>query len=237
MKSIPVLEPGREFHPWLGVFETLRVDNGRPRFVEEHWLRLREACTVLGLKIRTDFRRRTRLLPRTTGRWRWVVTAEKSWDLFQSDNRPARRACRLASSPVRVGSENWDARWKTISYLCHWQARQICTADEALLCNERGEIAGGAMSNLFWVRGGHVFTPPAAAGCRNGVVRHWVIRRSPASEKRLTLADLLRADEIFLTNSWIGVQPVIAVDKRRFAAGPVTRGLREQLRQDYAAGL
>ncbi len=55
-------------------------------------------------------------------------------------------------APQRLGSKNWDARHKTLSYLTHWQARREVegVADEALLLNERGEVATGAMTNVFW---------------------------------------------------------------------------------------
>ena len=50
-----------------------------------------------------------------------------------------------------------------------------------------------------------ILTPSRASGCRAGVVREWVINRRKVEERRLRREDAVNADEIFLTNSWIGV--------------------------------
>ena len=135
-------------------------------------------------------------------------------------------ALALIMSAVRVGSQNWDARHKTLSYLAHWQARREQPGGEALLLNERGEIAGGAMTNIFWVRQGRLFTPDEACGCRAGVVRGWILDRAAARLARSRPAVLDAADEIFITNSLLGICPVRRWKDRSLAMGPVTRDLR-----------
>ncbi|MDD4933217.1 MAG: aminotransferase class IV [Methylacidiphilaceae bacterium] len=231
-------EKGRAFFPGFGVFETLRVEKGLPQFVEEHWRTLGEAADALGLVRKVDFRTRAlHLPPGGTGRWRWVVTWEDQWESFAAEKPSARPAFSLEPAPQRVGSENWDARFKTLSYLTRWQARRSVAADEALLCNERGEIASGACSNLFWVRGKSIYTPAREAGCRAGVVRGWVLARARVVEGRFPLAALEEAEEIFLTNSWIGVMPVHRYLGRSFPVGPVSRRLRKALQGALRDGI
>ncbi|WP_242529315.1 aminotransferase class IV [Methylacidimicrobium sp. B4] len=223
-------EGGRSFFPGFGVFETLRVEKGLPQFVEEHWQALGEAAKALGIDRKVDFRRRASgLPPGETGRWRWVVTWEDQWESFARESPSGRVAYSLEPAPQRVGSTNWDARFKTLSYLTHWQARRAVASDEALLCNERGEIASGACSNLFWVCGQSIFTPAPEAGCRAGVVRGWVMGRCKVVEGCFPLATLEEAEEIFLTNSWIGIMPVNRYLGRAFPIGPVVRRLRKEL--------
>ncbi len=231
-------EKGRAFFPGFGVFETLRVEQGLPQFVEEHWRALGEAADALGLCRKVDFRIRAPGLPLgETGRWRWVVTWEDQWESFTKEKPPARRAFSLEPAPQRVGSENWDARFKTLSYLTRWQARKSVTADEALLCNERGEIASGACSNLFWVCGKSIYTPAREVGCRAGVVRDWILGRARVVEGRFPLTALEEAEEIFLTNSWIGVMPVHRYLERSFPIGPVSRRLRKELQRARRGGI
>src|SRR4029077_13382705 len=43
--------------------------------------------------------------------------------------------------------------------------------DEAVLLNERGEVAECTAANIFCARGGRVFTPPLSSGCLEGVTR------------------------------------------------------------------
>ena len=57
----------------------------------------------------------------------------------------------------------------------------------------------------------------------SGVIREWVIARRKVEERRLRREDAATADEIFLTNSWHGVQPVATLEGRplgRRAVGP-----------------
>lgn len=215
------------FSPWLGVFETLRVEDGRAQFVEEHWKNLRVAAKALDLKVSGDFRKAGDEFAKRSGRLRWVVESGRSYTMFHPESLTVKPTFTLAMAPQRVCSHNWDARYKTLSYLTHWQARQSVRADEALLLNENGCIASGAMSNIFWVRFGQIFTPTLGAGCRNGVVRQWVQRTMTVEEGEFSPEDLAQADEIFLTNSWIGIRPVHRWEKRRLdlPPGPVTRNL------------
>src|SRR5471032_1955665 len=123
MPKLQIIRAG-SFHPWLGVFETLRVHRGRPVFVEEHWQSLRRSCAALGLKRPHDFRQYVTNLPAADGRWRWVIGQDGASHSFQREGPAAASALALLPCGVRVGSQNWDARHKTFSYLAHWQARR-----------------------------------------------------------------------------------------------------------------
>ena len=113
-----------------------------------------------------------------------------------------------------------------MSYLTHWQARQENPAGETLLLNENGRIASGAMSNIFWVRAGRLFTPDEANGCRAGVVRGWVLNETDVRVMRSRQSVLDRADEIFVTNSMLGICPITRWQDRVLKPGPVTRMLQ-----------
>ena len=86
--------------------------------------------------------------------------------------------------------------------------------DETLLFNDRAELVSGCMANVFIVRDEKLATPPRSSGARAGVIREWVIGRRKVEERRLRREDVVNADEIFLTNSWIGVMPVATVEGR-----------------------
>jgi branched-chain amino acid aminotransferase/4-amino-4-deoxychorismate lyase len=206
--------PG-EFAPWLGVFETLRVVRGVPLFVAEHYAELLRAAKELGLEVELDPVASLRELPRAeSGRWRWIVTAEGTRTLFTREEPAAARVIELAVSPVRVGSANWDARFKTVSYLAHAQARRLAPTPEVVLLNEHGHVASAASSNIFWRKGERVFTPAHETGCRCGVMRGFVLWREKAEAGHFPLSELLEADEIFLTNSMRGIVSVSRVEDR-----------------------
>jgi branched-subunit amino acid aminotransferase/4-amino-4-deoxychorismate lyase len=197
-----------DFAPWLGVFDTLRVVGGKPLFVEWHRVELDRALGALGLESDADWAEEEAKLPAKTGRWRWIVTHEGTRTFFTEELPMKAEPMRLGVSPVRVGSYNWDARFKTVSYLAHAQAASLAEGGEAVLLNEAGEVASASRANIFWVRAGKLFTPVHEAGCRCGVVRRFVIEAQTVEQGRFSLRELLEAEEIFLTNSMRGIVSV-----------------------------
>jgi branched-subunit amino acid aminotransferase/4-amino-4-deoxychorismate lyase len=104
--------------------------------------------------------------------------------------------------------------------------------DEVLLFNDMAELVSAACANVFLVHGEKILTPPRSSGCRPGVIREWVIARRKVEERRLRREDVLKADEIFLTNSWLGVMPVSTVEGRplghRFIGPKLTAELKNR---------
>lgn len=101
--------------------------------------------------------------------------------------------------------------WFNCDALAAVRRRQF---DETLLFNDRAEVVSACCANVFVVRDDHICTPPRSSGCRAGVIREWVIGRRKVEERRLRREDVVNADEIFLTNSWLGVMPVATVEGR-----------------------
>jgi branched-chain amino acid aminotransferase len=97
-------------------------------------------------------------------------------------------------------------------------------AGEALLLNERGEVAEGASSNVFVVRAGALVTPPLSAGILAGITRAVVLDlaaelRVPAREQTLWPRDLAEAHEVFITSSLREVAPVTWLDGQKVGEG------------------
>ncbi len=221
----------RVFQPWLGIFETLRVVDGVPLFVPEHLAEFRRAAETLGISAGLAVEKAAAQLPKKSGRWRWIATATKRTTLFQEEAPAQVRPVALSVSPVRVGSQNWDARFKTLSYLVHAQAVQMAATPEVIVLNEHRQVASAGRGNIFWRRGDRLFTPGHESGCRCGVVRGFVLARHDVEEGSFPLDDLLEADEIFLTNSMRGIVSARAVEGRDVASDAAAR----LLRREYAA--
>ncbi len=97
---------------------------------------------------------------------------------------------------------------------------------EALWFTPTNELAEGSISNVFVVREGVVKTPPLDTPVLPGIARGVVLSIAKqisieAREVRLTINDLLDADEVFLTNAIMQVIPVIRVEKRDIGDGRV----------------
>jgi branched-chain amino acid aminotransferase len=110
--------------------------------------------------------------------------------------------------------------------------------EEALMQNHAGEIVECAQSNVFVVTQGAVTTPALEAGLLPGITREFVLEIAAdlgirAGQGRVTPADVLAADEVFLTGTTREVTPVVRVDEHVIgsgAPGPVTRRLLQELR-------
>lgn len=112
-------------------------------------------------------------------------------------------------------------------------------AFEAILLNERDEIAEGAGSNVFAAKGGVLRTPPLEAGILAGITRDLVFElgKQLAIEVReapLEAGDLLSADEAFITSTLKEVTPISRVDERVIGPGKpgeLTRRLQAAYRE------
>ena len=119
---------------------------------------------------------------------------------------------------------------------------QAAGAFEPILLNDNGEVAEGASANVFVVKGGAGLTPPLGAGILPGATRQLMLEIGgglgiPMREETLLVADLLDADEAFITSTLKEAVPVRAVDGKPVGdgrPGPVTLRLLKAYR-DYAA--
>jgi len=112
-------------------------------------------------------------------------------------------------------------------------------AEEALMCNYRGELSECAQSNFFMVRDGVVLTPPSDAGLLEGITRGFLFDLAreagiDAREQTLRPDDLETADEAFITGTTRELSPVVRVDERVIGngkPGPVTLDLLARYRR------
>lgn len=129
---------------------------------------------------------------------------------------------------------------KALSYLELAQARreaEAAGADEAILLNTRGRLAEASAANVFLVKGQSLVTPSLSEGCLPGIVRSQVLKLAPGlglepKERAVGPDELARADEVFITNSRIGVVPLVELDGRPLGEDPrpVTARLAEAFR-------
>jgi branched-subunit amino acid aminotransferase/4-amino-4-deoxychorismate lyase len=130
---------------------------------------------------------------------------------------------------------------------CHkWADRATLERAEAmsppdtvpLLVREDGTVLEASRANLFISRDGVLLTPPLTLGILPGVARAGVIEVARENdievrEEEIALDDLFSADEVFLTGSVRGVEPVRAIDDEPIpcpekATRPLARDLRRR---------
>jgi aminodeoxychorismate lyase len=150
---------------------------------------------------------------------------------------------RVAFAPWRRSKSSPMHRHKTCNYLESILAQDAVRpgAHEALFLNCDGEVAECAASNIFHVSGGTLVTPEVRANLLPGIVRANVLALAPSlglkvQEKTVLPLDLFSADEIFLTNSLMGVMPVQSVEGHKPTCLQTGEGWPQTLRIAEAFG-
>ncbi len=179
-----------------------------------------------------DGRVRVTMLARS-GRdfWKAKLPSTRKTDLLIMTGDPRRVSANglsLAVSPYRVSTFSPLTGIKSLNYLDHVLSKEEARSrdfDEAVVLNERGEIVSATTANIFWAKGGTVHTPSLSTGALAGITRECVIDIAnkhfiPLVEGVYEMADMVDADEIFLTSSGVGVAPVTTFDFRRYAIEP-----------------
>ena len=236
-----------------GLFETMRVINGKPFRWWDHMERLRKGGDFLGIKIpfgckslekfATELIAQNRMpdalmrltVSRGVGpRGYSPKGADKPtlvMSLHPAPGMPNSGSARwkLVTASLRLPAGDALAQFKTANKLAQVLARAEADAagvDEAVLLNTDGHVVEGASSNLFWIEGKTVCTPPLTDGLLAGVTRAVTIEickslSLPLAERAVTPEQLRRADGVFLTLSSIGVAEAIALDGATLATSPI----------------
>lgn len=101
---------------------------------------------------------------------------------------------------------------------------KFANANEALIINGEGRVVEGATSNLFFRIRDELVTPPVSAGILPGITRELVIELSSQLSLPLkyycpTTAELVDADEVFITSSVREMLAIVSIDKHRIGDG------------------
>lgn len=110
---------------------------------------------------------------------------------------------------------------------------------EAIFGNLAGNLCEGTGSNIFIVRDGRLITPTLQSGCLAGVTRALVLEWCGGEEADVPLSALYEAEEAFLTSTTRDVQPIKRVDDTELpiAPGPITAKAMRVFAERSAADL
>jgi aminodeoxychorismate lyase len=239
-----------------GLFETMRVVNGRPFRLAQHLERLAHGADFLKIKCPfspeelRDFAGQLIRKNKTPGAILRVTLTRGPGERGYTpdlDGKPAvvmtlhtapslknMIQWTLATSSFRVPASDPLAAFKTMNKLTHVMARIEAIgmgADEALLLNTKGEVAETAGGNLFWISRNQVCTAPIGCGALPGITRAVVLEICQSlgiqADQRVIKPGALRKSEgIFVTQSALGIVPVAALDGKPVASSPLVDRIR-----------
>ena len=110
--------------------------------------------------------------------------------------------------------------------------------DTCILINEKKQVVEAIYGNIFIIMGNTIVTPPLSEGCIKGVIRGKIISLIKSSseyiieERAISPFELKKADEVFITNSIIDIQPVTNYRKKTFKVELSTQ-IDELLKKEY----
>src|SRR6478735_7788137 len=232
-----------------GVFEAIKVVDGRPFALTRHLARLARSAAGLGLPPLDDALVRRGVadvlaaehLP--LGRLRVTYTGGVApLGSGRGDNPPTLVVVADTLTPAPPTTTAVTVPWprnergalaglKTTSYAENVVALAYAHergASEALFANLAGHLCEGTGSNVFYVVDGEVRTPTLASGCLAGITRALLVEWCDVVEVDEPLEALTTADEVFLASTTRDVQPVCVLDGRDLGnVGPLTRAAAE----------
>jgi branched-subunit amino acid aminotransferase/4-amino-4-deoxychorismate lyase len=216
-----------------GVFEVVRVYDGRPFAFEEHLRRLERSATNLRLPLDLEAVRSeaNRLLAHAGAgpdhaTLRVVLTRGGRRLMLTEPLAPASERVRLSSityAPTRI----LDGV-KSLSYAANMLCSRIARErgfDEALLVTPHGRVLEAPTSSLFWVDSdGALCTTPLSEHVLASITRAHLMELLTVEERTITAEQLLEVPEAFIASTTREVHSVVAIEDRDLGeTGEVTR--------------
>lgn len=233
----------------MGAFETFRTYNGFPFLIADHLKRLQFAMGEMGIETDLSLADLKQVVTElreanggTDGYFRLNVSAgvrgigldpspytEPMVMLLQKPLSlpPGERHAQWLK--LRRNTPETEIRLKSHHYFNNLAARkEVADAKtEGIFLSEEGVISEGLASNVYWVKGGTLYTPDLSTGLLEGITRKMVLAIAraegiPVKEGRFTPEEAKGAEEWFLSNSIQEIVPITQFEGECFpAAGPV----------------
>jgi D-alanine transaminase len=246
--SAKVSVEDRGFQFGDGVYEVVRVYEGRPFALEPHLLRLRQSLNGIELDLAMSDQELAAVARELIGRSglreaelyiQVTRGAARRYHLFPADVPPTVvmtiRQVRAIPPQYRehgvVVKTFPDERWgrcdiKSINLLPNILAKQRAYragAFEAIFVRD-GLVIEGTSSNVFVYRDGELATPPIGPSMLTGVTRGLVLRLAREKgyrvvERDVGLEELKAAAEAFLSSTVVELMAIVDIDGERVGAG------------------
>jgi len=242
-----------------GLFETIAIKNHKLLLWQDHIDRLNQGCRILNLPIIDEQLWLNDIaalnIPETDGVIKIILTRGSGgrgycipdttnvsrivslhpWPEHPEDNSTKGIKTFFCETRVSVNSTLSGIkhlnRLENVIARNEWKDESIA---EGIMLNDDEHIIEGTMSNIFSVNNDILYTPLLNKSGVKGVIRKNIIELArvhdiEVQEIVLSKEILLNMDEIFITNSLIGIWPVIKLHDRHFSLGKITSLLTEKL--------
>ena len=249
----------RAFKYGDGLFETVKVIDSEVCFLEDHYFRLMASMRMLRMEIPLNFTmefleeeilKTVAKLNLKKARVRLNVF-RKEGGLYKPTSNKIDFLIEVAELSIEV-KETYTvdvfkdyfinsgllSTLKTTNKLTNVLASIYASEnnlDNCILLNERKYVVEALNGNIFTVKGTVIKTPALSEGCIKGIIRKKVIEFLEVNstytieETSISPFELQKADEVFITNAIVGIQPITNYKKSEFTVA-VSEELRNFLK-------
>ena len=236
----------RAFKYGDAVFETIKVKNSKVYFTEDHYFRLMASTRMLRMQMAMHFTLEyfeTQILEListlglTNARVRFSVF-RKNGGLYSPNtnetdflieafplNKEVKPAYEVELYKDHYLYSGLLSTIKSNNRLLNVLASIFMAEngyDNCLLLNEKKQLVEAVNGNLFLLKGNVVLTPKLTEGCIKGVIRKKLIEilkkddNCDIQETEIAPFELQKADEVFITNAIVGIQPVTKYRRKSY---------------------
>ena len=228
------------FNYGAGLFETIKVINGKAIFFEEHLLRMQKSIADLGFGVSLNFEKisesarfvierdsislgslKINFFKIEEGSFFLIRCFEKKYDKkLYSDG------VELKISSLRKNEHSQICYHKTNNYMENIIEKREAEKEgffDSLFFNTSGFLAETTVANIFFIKDGRFYTPHEKAGILPGIIRGKVIeiikKDNFIEEGFFTKKIIEESQGAFITNSLMGIMPVKKIGEREFDSG------------------
>jgi len=246
-----ILTQNRAFLYGDGIFETVKIINGKILFLEDHYFRLMASMRVVRMMIPMNFtmeyfEEQILNLVKEQG---IASSARVRITVFRNDGGlylPKTndisfliKATPLENTSYSINSNEYEVDLYKDFYVTKQLLSSLKTTNKminitgsiyahendlanCILLNDSKNVVEALQGNIFMLTGKKLITPPVSQGALNGIMRKQILALAKkvegieVVEEVISPFDLQKADELFLTNVIMGIQPITKYRKKKF---------------------
>lgn len=221
-----------------GIFETIKVVDKKPIYLVEHFNRMINSAKVLGINIDIDFKNFKDKIINEINKYSKenfvlrvsILKNKKTSDIIFNkrdivyNERMYEEGFKLTFSEILKNETSLITYHKTLNYLENLiELNNIKNRgyNEIIFLNTKGYVAECATSNIFIIKNEKIYTSKKESGLLNGIIREKIINYLKNTgkeiyEESIDKKFLLNADEVFITNSVMGIMPVSKINDLKY---------------------
>jgi branched-chain amino acid aminotransferase len=234
-----------------GVFETLKIVDGKILFFEDHYFRLMASMRIIRMEIPMSFTLEflEEEILKLTAINKLEHSARVRFTVFRDEGGFYSPTTNSISYVIQISPllnktyQIEKAIFEVDLYKDYVVTKQLLSTlkttnkmiqvtasifakenqlDSCLLINDTKNVIEAISGNLFMLMGSQLITPAISEGCLNGIMRKQIMSLAKQLEgieiveKEISPFDLQKADELFITNVIVGIQPITKYRKKDF---------------------